>query len=233
MSTEKATQAIPCSTPGSPNTAEGATSLQELRSQIAAQAGRLILVSEKKHSNGYSVYYQPAASSENICQKYYEEVLQRWQQRYKKGDRPGVEKKLRDAEARRATIRQDTLERLAKHMLRIQQALGKRQELFNSKCTQTQKASNNALARVLEALHRRAKRQQELKNKFMELYKRSARNREEVKRRAAELQRRIEAREKQAHALRCEQLQKKRKKGSAAAVADKTNNASSSVTTEA
>lgn len=58
MSTEKATQAIPCSTPGSPNTAEGATSLQELRSQIAAQAGRLILVSEKKHSNGYSVYYQ-------------------------------------------------------------------------------------------------------------------------------------------------------------------------------
>lgn len=85
---------------------------------------------------------QPAASSENICQKYYEEVLQRWQQRYKKGDRPGVEKKLRDAEARRATIRQDTLERLAKHMLRIQQALGKREELFNSKCTQTQKASN-------------------------------------------------------------------------------------------
>lgn len=159
---------------------------------------------------------------------------------------------------------------------------------------------------MLEALHRRAKRQQELKNKFMELYKRSARlvpvllsqltlptdnlrllcrklqdalqgghlcfrvkgyrkdalcinssthycqyckfqflsrdkilvvtmwhrNREEVKRRAAELQRRIEAREKQAHALRCEQLQKKRKKGSAAAAADKTNSASSSVTSK-
>lgn len=45
-----------CSLAGSLN--KGSPSLQELRSQVAALSGGLVLVSEKEHTNGYSVHYK-------------------------------------------------------------------------------------------------------------------------------------------------------------------------------
>lgn len=210
---------------GSPD--KGSTSLQELRNQIAAQSGRLILVSEKEQSNGYSVYYQPAASCATICRKYYGEVLQRWQLRQKGHDRNGCERKHVEAAARRASLRQAERVRLSRQMQLIAKAHGKKQELFESKCAQAQQTLES---KVLEAWQRRLEQQEELKQKLLKQSKKSERCREELERRAAELRSRIEAREKQAHALRCEHLQKIRKK--CAATSERTTVAST-VTMEA
>ncbi|OEH77314.1 hypothetical protein cyc_08783 [Cyclospora cayetanensis] len=67
-------------------------------------------------------------------------------------------------------------------------------------------------SKVLEAWQRRIEQQKELKQKLLKQAKKSARCREELERRAVELRNRIEAREKQAYALRCEHLQRIRRK---------------------
>ncbi|XP_026192684.1 uncharacterized protein LOC34624403 [Cyclospora cayetanensis] len=215
MSTAKATPSSPahgdtCSFARSLD--GGTTSLKELRNQIAVQSGRLILVSEKEYRNGYSVFYQPAASSASICRKYYGEVLQRWQRRHSGNDRTCSERKLIEAAARRAMLRQAELERLARQMQLIEKVHGKKQELFELKCAQAQQASGRDRTKVLEAWQRRIEQQKELKQKLLKQAKKSARCREELERRAVELRNRIEAREKQAYALRCEHLQRIRRK---------------------
>ncbi|KAL8447790.1 hypothetical protein Emed_004085 [Eimeria media] len=170
---------------------------------------------------------QPAASSASICKKYYGEVLQRWQLRHKREDKPGSFRKHVEAAARRASLRQAERERLRKQMQLVEKAHGKRQELLESKCAQAQQSLE---ARTMEAWNRRTEQQEGLKMKLLEHFKKSARCREELERRAAELRNKIEAREKQAHALRTQHLQKIRRK--CAATAERTSLAST-VTTEA
>lgn len=215
----------PCSLTGSPDSCS--TSLQELKNQISSQSGNLVLVSEKEHSNGYSVCYQPAASRENICKKYYKEILQRWQQRQKRHDLTFCERKHVEAAARRATLRQKERERLSKQLQLIEKANGKKQEMVESRCARVQQVLE---VKVLEAWNRHLEHQKELRQKYNKESKKVARCREELERRATELKNKLEARESKAFALRTEYLQKIKKK--CAATSEKTSLAST-VTTEA
>lgn len=202
-------------------------SLQELKKQIAAQKGKLVLVAERDQRNGYLIHYQPAASRSEICKKFHGERLQRWRIQQKSADKNKCEKKLMEAAARRASIRQAMRDRLKRKMQLIEKTRDKKQEILESK-------QQVCESKVLEASNRRLGQQEELKQKLLKQFKKTAKCREETERREAELRTkrktRIEAREQQAHALRKEHLQKIKKKCSAAT--DRTGVAST-VSTEA
>ncbi|KAL8424536.1 hypothetical protein Efla_005642 [Eimeria flavescens] len=162
----------------------------------------------------------PAASSAAVCKLYYGEILQRWQLRHKRTDKAGSDRRHVEAAARRASLWQAERERLKKQMQLVERAHGKRQELLESNPLLLQ----NLQSRTLEAINRRTEQQEGLKLKLLEHFKKSARCRQELERRAAELRSRIEAREKQAHALRFEHLQRIRRK--CVATAERTSLAS-------
>lgn len=202
--------------------------LQDLKKQITAQRGKLILVTEKEHRNGYFVYYQPAASRSEICKKYHGERMQRWRKQQKLINKEKFEKKLIEAAARRASIRQARRERLLRKMQMIEKRRDKKQEILENK-------QQVCESKVLEASNRRLGQQEEIKQKLLKQFKKTAKCREETERREAELRNkrknRIEAREQHAHALRKEHLQKIRKKCNAAT--ERSTGVASTVTTEA
>ncbi|KAL8433106.1 hypothetical protein ACSSS7_004129 [Eimeria intestinalis] len=257
MAAAKAPLSSPRGSAGSPD--DHSTCLQELRSHIAAQSGRLVLVSESERGNGYSVYYQVLVLSLNprrnwSCtdrQHEHSELNERNDELLKDVsciDCQATGSQLcllwwlmRAASSQQRKHLQKVLRRGAAEVAASSQArrkTGQRPQICGGSGAPSYPApGREGKTEEADATGEEGERQ-EAGAPRVKVCSGAAgvcdavgdRCREELERRAAELRSKIEAREKQAHALRSEHLQKIRRK--CAATAERTSLASTVTSTD-